>query len=177
MASTQKQVGRAATLVIALAGALLMAPKCGNDITVPLDDRTPPVASLAFYQGAESGRVSERGETRTLKAGELLSVRITGQDDDGGVRRVTLVTTEELLCSAGTLVETRRDETTRNEVDDVGAGQLGNTEIQVSAVLGGKIECASGGQPRSRKYTVSGSAENHAGAITTTPTLVVVVNR
>jgi hypothetical protein len=173
MASTQKQVGRAATLVVAVAGALLMAPKCGSDITVPLEDPTPPAASLSFSQGNESGRVPERGATRTLKAGEQLSVRVSGQDDDGGVRKVTLIVTEEIVCSAGTLVETRRDEKTQNEVDQVGAGQVGNTQIQVSAVLGGKIECSGGGQPRSWRYTVFGSAENHAGAITTTPTLVV----
>jgi hypothetical protein len=173
MVSTHKQLGRAATLVVAVAGALLMAPKCGSDITVPLEDPTPPVASLSFYQGAESGRAAERGVTRTLKVGEELSVRVTGRDDDGGVRRVTLIETAEIVCSSGTLVETRRDEKTQNEVDEVRAGQVGNTEIVVSAVLGGKIECAGGGQPRSWRYSVFGSVENHAGAITTTPTLVV----
>jgi hypothetical protein len=174
MASTHKQVGRAAILVVAVAGALLMAPKCGSDITVPLEDPTPPLASLSFYQGAESGIVTERGATRTLRAGEQLAVRVSGRDDDGGVRKVTLIETVEIVCSSGTLVETRHDEKTRNEVDEVGTGQVGNTRIQVAAVLGGKIECSSGGEPRSWRYTVFGTAENHAGAITTTPTLVVV---
>lgn len=173
MAFTQKQVGRAVTLVVAVAGALLMAPKCGSDITVPLEDRTPPQASMSFYQGNEGGDVPERGATRTLRAGERLSVIVTGKDDDGGVRRVTLSATVELRCSDGTLVETRRDEKSRTEIDEVGAGQVGTTRIEVSTVLGGEIECSGGGKPRSWKYTVSGSVENHAGAITTTPTLVV----
>lgn len=167
---------RAAALVVAGLAALLMAPKCGTEVTVPGEDHTPPTVSLSVLQGTKPlEAVPTAGATRAIAPGERVVVFVEGRDGQG-LKRVTVTSSSEMICSAGTLNEDRREEVVHTETNEVKPGETGNTVLYTSVMLDGRFTCAPGLSPRSRRIKVYGTAENYSGGVSTTAGVVIEVD-
>lgn len=175
MATSQKQASGATSLAVVALGALLMAPKCGADLTVPTENGAPPRATLYALHGNKVDQVPAGGLHLILRRGEEIIVYISGEDAAGGIRKVSIVESASATCSEGSSGEARNEEVVRVETNEVKPGEVGTTALYTSVKLTGAIECAAGLTPRAKRYSAHGTAENHQGGISLTPKLVVDV--
>ena len=167
---------RTVTLAVVGMSALLIAPKCGPTVVVPAENKTPPTVALSILDA--SGKVEnipKGGLVKTILPGDALTVFVEGKDEDG-VKQVTLTQATEMDCAAGKLHEERREGAVHTETNEVKPGEVGTTELYLSSVIRGRVDCEGGLAPRSRKVTVFGAAENYSDGVTTTPVLVVEVD-
>jgi hypothetical protein len=177
MTTSKERAGtRGGALVVAGLAALLMAPKCGTEVTVPSEDPTPPAVSLSILQGAKPlAAVPAGGATWTIARGDQVVVFAEGRDPQG-LKRVTVTSSSEMICSAGTLDEERREDVVHTETNEVKPGGTGHTVLFTALSLDGRFECSPGLVPRSRRISVYGTAENYGGGVSTTAAAVIEVD-
>ena len=167
---------RAAALAVAGLSAILIAPKCGTEIVVPAEDRTPPSVRLTVVRADNKSEVvPAEGLRVAIAPGEQLVIFAEGTDPSG-LARVAITSSSDMICAGGTMTEERREDVTHTEKNDVKPGEVGNTELFTSLALDSRFSCATGLSPRSRRLTIFATAENYHGGISTTPTLVVEVD-
>ena len=166
---------RAAVLSLMGLCAMLVAPTCGSDVVVPAEDRTPPTARLYALHDLESLDVPAEGRRMKVPRGDRFGVFVDG-GDPSGMRRVTILSSSEMTCAAGTRDESRRAEVVRTERNEVKPGEIGSTRIFTSLPIDARFDCAAGLMPRSMRFRVVGVAENYQGGVTSTPTLIIEVD-
>jgi hypothetical protein len=166
---------RAAVLSLMGLGVSMMAPTCGSDVVVPAEDRTPPTARLYALHDTKSFDVPAEGARMRVPPGDRFGVFVDGIDPSG-MRRVTISVLRETTCAAGTRDESRREDVTRTERNEVKPGEHGRTQMFLSLPIDARFDCAAGLAPRSMRLRVFGVAENYQGGVTTTPTLIIDVD-
>lgn len=166
---------RAAAIALAGLSALLIAPKCGTEVIVPAEDGTPPEAKLfVIGVGGVTEIVPARGLRKVIAPDAELAIFVEGTDPSG-LMRARITSSSTLVCAAGTMTEERREDVVHTETNDVKPGEPGNTRLLTSLLVDGRLGCAGGLAPRSRRITLFGSVENYHGGVTTTPALVIDV--